>query len=375
MTGETRAGANPVATDMARLAAAWLGGLDDEQRAVGWWGGPGGKHEAERRRWFYTPTDHGGLPLNGQSDRQQRQVLELVASGLSPRGYDLVSTVLGTENILDRVEGFRSEFDTSRGRDPSRYYLRVFGDPEGHGPWGWRFGGHHVSLNFLIAAGQVRSTTPRFFGLDPAVTTFPGGARLDPLGEFQSAARELVTSLPAEARAVAVLHPRAPADLVLGNRSSFTEGATMMPLPDLFRRRPGDDELQARMRAGGDARDREIGYGRQDHELVSVTATPKGISAADLDRSQQECLDRLVRTYHDSLPDALVPSWEIEKLHFAWAGPTEVGAPNYYRIQGEGILIEWDNTARHGNHAHSVVRHLSNDFGADVLARHRRRWH
>lgn len=362
--------ATTAAEAMARAATAWLAELDDEQRALAWWGPPGDQHEAERRRWFYTPTDHGGLALNCQFEWQQRRAMELVAAGLSPQGFALVSTIMGTENILDHVEGFRSEFDTRRGRDPSRYYLRVFGDPDGHEPWGWRFGGHHVSLNFLIVARQVRSATPRFFGLDPAVTTLPGGVRLDPLGAFQSTARELVTSLPAKARSAAILLDRAPADIVMGNRSSFAEGATMMTLPEIFRRRPGDDELIERLRIAGNARDAETGYRPHDHELVSVTSAPKGVSGAELNTAHKDLLDRLVWTYHDGIPAGLAPKWDVDKLHFAWAGPIGADAPNYYRVQGEGILIEWDNTSRHANHAHGVVRHMSNDFGGDVLGTH-----
>jgi uncharacterized protein DUF3500 len=366
MLTEHHTAAASIARDMSRAATAWLADLDGEQRVLAWWGAPGGDHEDERRRWYYTPTDHGGLTFGCQFVWQQRRAMQLVASGLSPEGYALVSTIIGMENILDQVEDFTSEFDTRRGRDPSRYYLRVFGDPEGQRPWGWRFGGHHVSLNFLIVGGRVRSTTPRFFGLDPAVTTLPGGATLDPLRAFQAAGRDLVTSLSADARAVAVLLDRAPADIVMGNRTSVQDGATVMKLQEIFRRRPGDDDLVERMKRGGAARDAAIGYGFRDHELVSVTFTPKGIRGADLDADQKGRLDRLVRTYHDGLPAGLTPSWNVDDLYFSWAGPVDAGA-NYYRVQGGSILIEWDNSARNGNHAHSVVRNLSNDFGGDAL--------
>ena len=59
------------------------------------------------------------------------------------------------ENVLDHTEGFTVRFDRERGRDPGLYYLRVFGDPRGRQPWGWRFGGHHVSLNNLVVDGQL----------------------------------------------------------------------------------------------------------------------------------------------------------------------------------------------------------------------------
>jgi hypothetical protein len=108
---------------------------------------------------------------------------------------------------------------------------------------------------------------------------------------------------------------------------------------------------------------------------VALTSAPKGISGAELDSGQKELLLRLIRTYQQAVPAGLEPDPDIEKLHFAWAGPIGPGAPHYYRVQGDGVLIEWDNTARKANHAHGVVRYLSNDFGGDVLAAHRGAWH
>ena len=373
--GESARDSRTVARAMARAAADWLSSLDDDRQSLAWWGAPGGEHEGERRLWFYTPTDHGGLPLNAQVDWQQRRAMQLVASGLSPQGHSLVSTIMGTENILDRVEGFSVDFDTRRGRDPSRYYLRVFGDPLGDGPWGWRFGGHHISLNYLIVGGEIRATTPRFLGLDPAVSALPGGSTLDPLGAFQSSGRDLVTALTPDQQRAALLHDRPPADIVMGNRSSIGEGGTVMKLPDIFRRRPGDADLIERLRVGGDARDESFGYGDHDHEAVAVTVQPKGVSAAGFSESQKALLDRLVWTYHDALPSELIPKWDLDELYFAWAGPVGHGEPNYYRVQGGDLLIEWDNTARDANHAHGVIRHLTNDFGGDVLGAHRGAWH
>jgi hypothetical protein len=41
----------------------------------------------------------------------------------------------------------------------------------------------------------------------------------------------------------------------------------------------------------------------------------------------------------------------------------------------EEKIIEWDNTQRGANHAHSVWRDPTGDFGLDVLARHRAAHH
>jgi len=75
-------------------------------------------------------------------------------------------------------------------------------------------------------------------------------------------------------------------------------------------------------------------------------------------------------------PDGLAPPPDyagdaaLDAVHLAWAGPTEPGQPLYYRVQGPRLLIEYDNTQRHANHAHSVWRDPAADFGYDVLGAH-----
>ena len=52
-------------------------------------------------------------------------------------------------------------------RDPERYFLTIFGQPETAGTWGWSFEGHHLSLNFVVRDGEVISETPSFWGCQP----------------------------------------------------------------------------------------------------------------------------------------------------------------------------------------------------------------
>lgn len=180
------------ALEMAEAAAAWLGSLSAEQLAVAQGAVPAAddSSDAERRRWFYTPTDHGGLSMHEQRPAQQRAAMRLVATGLSMAGYVTVAATMGLENVLDRVEGFVTRFDRERGRDPGLYYLRVSGEPGSDAPWGWRFGGHHVSLNNLVLGGELVSPTPCFMGADPASSPLLEGAVNRPLARVEDLARD-----------------------------------------------------------------------------------------------------------------------------------------------------------------------------------------
>src|SRR4029453_11304457 len=143
-----------VADRMAEAARAWLDTLNPEQRTIGQGAVPADDaSDNERRRWFYTPTDHGGLTLHQQRPAQQRRAMALLGTGTSRAGYVSAATVMGLENVLDHTEDFTIMFGRERGRDPGMYYLRVFGDPAGTAPWGWRFGGHHVSVSHLVVDG------------------------------------------------------------------------------------------------------------------------------------------------------------------------------------------------------------------------------
>jgi hypothetical protein len=341
--------ARQVADQMAEAAAAWLGSLAADQRRTASGATPGpGAGDVERRRWSYLPTDHGGLTLHEQRPAQQQSAMRLVASGLSPAGFVTVATTIGLENVLDHTEGFVRTFGRERGRDPGLYYLRVFGEPGGDAPWGWRFGGHHVSLNNLVVGGELVSTTPCFMGADPAASPLLGGAVNRPLGRVEDLARELVRSLSPELAARAVLSSRAPSDIVTTNRTTLD-----------------------------DAGDRE---NENDHEALAYSATPQGVAGRDLDHGQRELLHALLSTYLDRVPEGAspLPAYDdaaLDAVHLAWAGSTEPGAPHYYRVQGPRLLLEWDNTQRGANHAHSVWRDPEADFGLDVLARHRAEHH
>jgi Protein of unknown function (DUF3500) len=110
--------------------------------------------------------------------------------------------------------------------------------------------------------------------------------------------------------------------------------------------------------------------------VIAYSAVPKGVPGSELDSGQRDLLRSLLGTYFGRVPDSASPmaaydDAALDAVFLAWAGPLEPGAPHYYRLQGPRLLIEWDNTQRNANHAHSVWRDPEADFGLDVLTRHR----
>jgi hypothetical protein len=372
-----------VAGRMAEAARAWLDALDAEQGPIGRGAVPADDvGDNERRRWFYTPTDHGGLTIHQQRPAQQRAAMRLISTGLSPAAYVTVATIMGLENVLDYTEGFEASFDRERGRDPGMYYLRVFGEPSDEGLWGWRFGGHHISLNNLVVDGVLVATTPCFLGTNPATSPLLGGAVNRPLARVEDLGRDLVRSLRPELAPRAILLPNAPSDFVTINLTYITDGNRVIPMAGMYRdERFPDPVEEAKVRSLSEAISNETELSDTDQDAVAYATEPKGIPAAELDAEQREMLRALLATYLGRAPAELSPLHRyddeaaLDAVHFAWAGPTAPGKPHYYRLQGPRLLLEWDNTQRNANHAHSVWRDPTSDFGLDVLARHRSAHH
>jgi hypothetical protein len=318
------------ANHMASAARRLLDALDEDKRARAWFEFPG---EPARSRWNYTPGDHGGLELTDCTAEQRQAALRLLAAGLSPPGYAAAAAIMAHELILERLEDWPIVPGAGRVRDPLLYSVAVYGDPAG-GDWGWRFSGHHLSVHYTIAGGELASPTPSFFGADPAESPLPGGGLLRPCGVLEDLGRQLARSLDESQLASALLSPQPPPEILTGNRAVLTDGPGGLP-------------------------------------------ACAGLSSARLSPGQHEMLAALLGAYLERLPDdcaererAKVLGPAAGELHFGWAGGLEPRHAHYYRIQGARLLVEYDNYQRDANHVHTVWRDPVGDFGRDILAEH-----
>src|SRR4029077_17474498 len=132
-------------------------------------------------------------------------VRALFATALNERGLQVLDGVRLLEGVLREQQG---SF-----RDPGRYYVSVFGTPNRF-PWGWRFEGHHLSLNVALPAAGPVSVTPFFAGAHPAsVREGPSkGFRL--LGVSEDLARQIMNGLPESQRRTALIADRSFGEIV-----------------------------------------------------------------------------------------------------------------------------------------------------------------
>ncbi|MHC4952863.1 MAG: DUF3500 domain-containing protein [Planctomycetota bacterium] len=283
---------------------------------------------AEREDWHYVPRPRKGVALKELNAKQRAALDKLFTSVLTAEGSRKLKGVLTLEGVLVEF-GENPAF-----RDPGRYFTRVFGDPAGKKPWGFRFEGHHISLNYTSQGGVRFSGTPAFFGANPHRVPRGKHAGLRVLGREEDLARKLLTGLTPKQAKRAVLANRAPREIVSGARSRV--------------------------------------------RLEKF----EGLPASALSAAQQKQLRALIELYARNHREAVADSFlkrinaaGFDKVHFAWAGAAEPNKPHYYRVHGPTFVIEYVNAQNGGNHSHTVLRDFAHDFGRDWLAEHLKRGH
>jgi hypothetical protein len=302
--------------EMSTAATAYLSVLSDEQRAATSFD----FDDEERLNWHFIPRVRKGLGLWDLNGKALTAAEGLVATGLTAAGYHKVLEVRSLEEVLYLFEG-GVEAARRMKRHPHKYYISIFGDPSGDTEWGWRFEGHHLSLNYTIKGGEILSATPEFFGANPGLIDAGPGRSLRVLGRREDLARSILKAASDDQKSKIWVSEEAPHDI-----------------------------------RGAGAPQAEVG-------------DPVGVASGDMNPEQQELMKELVGEYLSAMPASVVrrrvqeiQDAGVEKIYFAWWGGSELNEPHHYVIQGPTFVIEYNNTQNEANHVHSIWRNLGGDF-------------
>lgn len=308
---------------MVNAARAYLASLTPEQKARGTFAFT----SDERENWHFIPFDapkaRKGVALREMTSAQKHLAEALLSAGLSPEGIIKAHTIMSLDAILKEMEHGKGPE-----RDPEKYFVSIFGEPTEHGEWGYRFEGHHISLNFTIRDGRIASS-PNFFGANPAEVREGPRAGLRALAREEDLGRALIKSLNDAQRAIAIVDKTAPKDII-----TF------------------------------------------DTRKAALNGQPNGLAYSKMTPAQRDKLTELVTDYASNFPEQIAALRLAQyrknqaNLFFAWSGGIEKGEPHYYRVQTPVFLIEYDDTQNNANHIHSVWRDFNGDFGGDLLAQH-----
>ncbi|RFC47317.1 MAG: Protein of unknown function DUF3500 [Verrucomicrobia bacterium] len=316
--GLTPVFAHEVADAMALAAQDFLNSLEpDQQKKASF-----AFEDEERFNWHYIPLERRGLSIREMRPEQRVLAYGLLSTGLSHTGFLKATQIMSLERILWELENHAPK------RDPEYYLVWIFGKPDGKGTWGWRFEGHHLSLNFTIVNGQLIAETPAFFAANPGEVKSGARKGLRVLAGEEDLARALVKSLDDGQKAQAVIGPAAPEDILT---------------KDL----PKVDPLKA-----------------------------EGIRYQDLNDAQKQQLWKLIDEYLNKHHPLLAAEErkrveaEAPEIRFAWSGGFEFGQGHYYRVQGKTFVLEYCNVQNGAMHPHVSWRNFGEDFGRDLLREH-----
>ncbi len=172
-------------------------------------------------------------------------------------------------------------------RDPGLYYLALFVGPGAAPPWGWRFEGHHLSVNVTELGPHGQVVAPLFVGANPA--RVPSGSQQGHrlLAGEADLAFELLRMLDPRQRARATIAAQTFGDIV----------------------------------------------SRNDPKVGAMAFA--GLPAAEMTAAQQRQLRRLLEAYAGRMADSSahrqlqrIEEAGFGRLHFAWAGAHRPGDPH-----------------------------------------------
>jgi hypothetical protein len=270
---------------------------------------------AVRTDWHFVPKERAGVRIGDMPEPTVEALFDFVGLVLSEQGIDQVKGVLLLEQVLLDLEG-------SATRNPGSYYFIFWGSPAEDQAWGWRFEGHHLSLNVTYQGTQLESVTPCFLGANPAKVLSGEYEGFRNLPGREDKAFEFIESLGKEER-LAALQPEEPSDVIGAGQKTLE--------PNLG----------------------------------------KGLKVSELSETQKalfrDLLDCYLESFDSSVPQRLERT--VDKLLadpdlvFQWRGGFLPEERHCYRICGHGVDIQFANEQKGVNHVHTLVFFPGQDYG------------
>jgi hypothetical protein len=284
-----------------------------------------------------------GLRLDEVPPSIQEAAMAVLRASLSAKGYETSRSVMKLNRFLGDLVGGPEVLGEWA------YTFCLFGTPSQSEPWGWQLFGHHLCLSCFVIGRQM-VLSPTFLGAEPAYADEGPFAGISLFEDEERAGLEMMRSLSAEQRRIAIV-----AHSMMGG-----------DLP------PGRWHFADHLHLGG---------AHQDNRIVPL----EGLRGNALSALQRRNLMDLVAAYVAPLPAgpqaARIDEIErhLDETHFCWIGSFDEVSPFYYRIQSPVVFIEFDhhsgvfltNKEPAKFHVHTLVRTPNgNDYGVDLLRLH-----
>lgn len=282
--------------------------------------------DSARVRWSNLPLEQAfrdGLRLDDMTDEQRQNIHQLLRTVLSDQGYLKILFIMQYDQETNiRLTAANSPIAHRYGQE--KYWTWIFGNPSLEEKWGFKFEGHHISLNLTFSSKGV-SCTPHFTGINPGLTT------------------KGITS-----------------GKYIMYRESEVGKKLFKSLSDVQRTKARVDTLPFTI-------DVRTQTGKE-----SILSDQKGLSYLQMNKTQQLMVLDIINAWSDNFNPGIVAAKKLSMLKtiasakFTWLGSNSIDELHYYSIIAPGWVIEFADRDQGLQHFHTIWRMMPEDFGTKL---------
>ncbi|MDZ4708134.1 MAG: DUF3500 domain-containing protein [Saprospiraceae bacterium] len=279
--------------------------------------------DTNRTQWSNLPLEQvnrDGLRLDQLQDSQRVLIHDVLRTILSEQGYQKALFIMQyDEDTHTRLTAAKVPIAHRYGHE--KYWTWIFGSPGVNKEWGFKFEGHHLSINMTFSAKGV-SCTPHFTGINPGLITKGMNAGKYLLYHESELGKNLFVSL---------------------------------------------SEAQ-RKKAHIDTLPFTIDVRTQNGKEPFLTAQD-GLPYPEMNTKQRALVMQILNAWVDNFhPDIAGPKKKLmntylNQMRFVWMGTSSVHDLHYYGFLGPGWVIEFATRDQGIQHFHTLWRVMPDDFG------------
>ncbi len=282
--------------------------------------------DTNRTRWSNLPleqVERNGLRLDEMNEEQRQGIHQLLRTVLSDQGYLKILFIMQyDQETNNRLKAAKSPIAHRYGQE--KYWTWIFGNPGKFEKWGFKFEGHHISINMTFSPKGI-SCTPHFTGINPGLIT------------------KGITS------GTYVMY-----------RENEVGKNLFKSLNEVQRKKAHVDTLPLTI----DVRTQQ---GKEPH-----LSDGKGLKYLEMNKSQQLMITDIISAWVDNFHQAIGSTKKLNMLksialsRFTWLGSGSIEDLHYYSIIAPGWIVEFTNRDQGLQHYHTIWRSMPEDYGVKL---------
>lgn len=279
--------------------------------------------DTNRTRWSNLPLEQAvrdGIRLDDLNDEQRMNIHALLRTVLSDQGYlKALSIMQYDQDTHDKLTTMNSPIAHRYGQE--KFWTWIFGHPSLEEKWGFKFEGHHLSINMNFSPQGV-SCTPHFTGINPGLISKGITAGKYIMYRENEIGKKLFNSL----------------------NDRQQKKALIDSLPS---------NIDARAQTGNE----------------TFLHDRKGLPFKEMNKDQKAMIWDMLSAWIDNFNLAIADNKrkQMRKLlpqsRFVWMGTNSINDLHYYGVITPDWSIEFTNRDQGIQHFHTLWRLIPDDFG------------